>query len=42
HPSGDSTPNETDISITHTLRKALSLIDIKVLDHLIIDNNYVI
>jgi len=36
HPSGDNTPSQSDIQITQTLRDALSLIDIKVLDHLII------
>ena len=38
HPSGDSTPSQADISITHALRDALALMDIKVLDHLIIGN----
>ncbi len=41
HPSGDSTPSEADISVTHTLREALALMDIKVLDHLIIGNEVV-
>lgn len=36
HPSGDSKPSQADIEITHTLRDALALMDIKVLDHLII------
>jgi len=36
HPSGDSKPSQADIEITKTLTEALSLIDIKVLDHLII------
>ncbi len=39
HPSGDSKPSQSDINITHTLRDALSLVDIKVLDHLIIGND---
>jgi len=39
HPSGDSTPSQADINITHNLRKALALIDIKVLDHLIIGDD---
>ena len=36
HPSGDVTPSQTDIDITHTLRDALALMEIKVLDHLIV------
>ncbi len=38
HPSGDATPSQSDIDITHTLCDALALIEIKVLDHLIIGN----
>lgn len=38
HPSGDSTPSQADIEITHTLRDALLLMDIKVLDHLVVGN----
>ena len=41
HPSGDSKPSQSDIDITKTLRDALSLMDIKVLDHLIIGNDVV-
>ncbi|MGI9227735.1 MAG: RadC family protein [Gammaproteobacteria bacterium] len=41
HPSGDSKPSQSDIEITHTLRDALSLMDIKVLDHLIIGDDVV-
>ena len=38
HPSGVSKPSSADIEITHTLRDALLLVDIKVLDHFIIGN----
>lgn len=38
HPSGNTTPSQADIDITQQLIKALSLIDIRVLDHLIIGN----
>jgi len=38
HPSGDAEPSQSDIDITKSLSEALSLIDIKVLDHLIIGN----
>lgn len=36
HPSGDPTPSEQDIGLTHRLYEAGELIGIKVLDHLII------
>lgn len=39
HPSGDSKPSQSDIEITNILRDALSLVDTKVLDHLIIGND---
>ena len=39
HPSGDSKPSQSDIELTHMLRDALALIEIKVLDHLIIGNS---
>jgi len=41
HPSGDSKPSQSDIDITKNLTDALSLMDIKVLDHLIIGNDVV-
>lgn len=36
HPSGDSQPSTADIEITRTLKEALALVDVKVLDHLIV------
>lgn len=36
HPSGCSEPSHSDHDITRTLVKALALLDIKVLDHLIV------
>jgi DNA repair protein RadC len=36
HPSGVSEPSQADIAITERLRKALALIDVRVLDHLIV------
>jgi DNA repair protein RadC len=36
HPSGKSTPSEADKRITESLRKALAMFDIHVLDHLVI------
>ena len=42
HPSGNLEPSEADIKITERLREALELVDIKLLDHLILnqDENY--
>lgn len=36
HPSGALQPSQSDIDITHTLQKALQLLDIAVLDHIIV------
>jgi len=36
HPSGSLDPSEADRQITHRLRDALSLVDIRLLDHLIV------
>lgn len=36
HPSGNTTPSEADKRITDRLREALSLIDVRVLDHFIV------
>ncbi len=36
HPSGESTPSGEDVNLTGRLEKALRLIDIRVLDHLVI------
>lgn len=36
HPSGDSTPTAADLEMHHTLVRALDLIDVPVLDHLIV------
>jgi len=38
HPSGVAEPSQSDISLTSQLVKALKLVDIRVLDHLIIGN----
>lgn len=39
HPSGVSKPSSADISITQTLTKALALVDVRVLDHIIVGEN---
>ena len=36
HPSGVCEPSQADIRITERLRKALALVDIRVLDHVIV------
>ncbi|MFK0573625.1 RadC family protein [Endozoicomonas sp.] len=36
HPSGDPEPSQADIRITQTLKEALQLVDIQVLDHMIV------
>lgn len=36
HPSGSSMPSRADELLTQTLKSALSLVDIRVLDHLIV------
>ncbi len=39
HPSGDPTPSDADRAITHRLRDALALVDVRVLDHLVVSDN---
>lgn len=36
HPSGVAEPSQSDIQITERLKKALALVDIRVLDHIIV------
>lgn len=36
HPSGIAEPSRADESLTHALKNALSLIDVRVLDHIVI------
>ena len=36
HPSGSPEPSDADLRITHTLRQALALVDIRVLDHFVV------
>ena len=35
HPSGDPEPSQADIRITERLKKALAMVDIRILDHLV-------
>lgn len=39
HPSGDTTPSESDLDLTQNIQQALKFFDIKLLDHLIIGGN---
>ncbi len=39
HPSGSPTPSEADQEITHLLQKALALVSIQVIDHIVIGHN---
>lgn len=39
HPSGDTSPSESDIKLTKQLRKTLALIDVKVLDHFVVGDH---
>lgn len=36
HPSGSTEPSKADESLTHTLKAALALVDVRVLDHVIV------
>jgi DNA repair protein RadC len=36
HPSGSVQPSPSDIALTQTLRAALGLLDVRVLDHIIV------
>ena len=36
HPSGAATPSRADEQLTHTLKAALALVDVRVLDHFVV------
>lgn len=42
HPSGVAEPSESDVAITHRLRKALELIEVRVLDHFLVTPDTVV
>ena len=42
HPSGSAEPSQADIQITASLKQALDLIEVSVIDHLIVGNNKVV
>ena len=39
HPGGSTRPSQADLSLTRTLREALALVDLSVLDHVIVSTN---
>ena len=41
HPSGLANPSGADQALTHTLKQALALVDVRVLDHLIVTRSTV-
>ena len=40
HPSGDPKPSRSDIILTDRLRQACSVMDIKLIDHIIVGGDY--
>lgn len=42
HPSGVCEPSRADENLTHTLRSALGLVDVRVLDHLVVGREGVV
>lgn len=41
HPSGIAEPSQSDIAITRDLQKALQLVDVRLLDHLVVGDSVV-
>lgn len=39
HPTGTCEPSESDITLTNTLKSALNLVDVNIIDHMIIAQN---
>ena len=42
HPSGSTDPSRADEALTHTLKAALALVDVRVLDHLVVTRSNVL
>lgn len=42
HPSGNTQPSGADKALTHTLKSALALVDVRVLDHVIVAGKQVV
>ena len=41
HPSGCADPSTADKTLTHTLKQALALVDVRVLDHMVVTRGHV-
>lgn len=39
HPSGDITPSKEDVAVTHKVKQAAELLNMRLLDHIIIGDN---
>jgi DNA repair protein RadC len=42
HPSGEAQPSQADELLTQTLKSALSLVDVRVIDHFVVAGNHVV
>ena len=42
HPSGHAEPSPADVALTQTLKSALALVDVRVLDHFIVTRSAVV
>ena len=42
HPSGHAEPSSADVALTQTLKSALALVDVRVLDHFIVTRSAVV
>ena len=42
HPSGHAEPSRADVALTQTLKSALALVDVRVLDHFIVTRSAVV
>lgn len=40
HPSGDTNPSQADVKLTKRIKEACDIIGIKLLDHIIVGDNY--
>ena len=42
HPSGDTNPSRADEFLTQTLKSALSLVDVRLIDHFVVGGDKVV
>ena len=40
HPSGDTSPSQADVKLTSRIKEACNIIGIKLLDHIIVGDDY--